>query len=91
MAGEVPGYERREESDVEEVLDAEDDHGDGEEKAAGHERVPASGGEAVEDQGGGGEGEALEEEGTAVGVVGDVVEVQEVEGGAAEEQKAEED
>jgi hypothetical protein len=79
VAGEVVRDERGEEADVEEVLNAEDDHGDGEEEAAGHEGVFASGGEAVEDERGGGEGEALEEEGAAVGVVGDVVDVDEVE------------
>ena len=50
-----------------------------------------SGGDAVEDEGGGGEAEAFKEEGAAVAVVGDVVEVQEVEDGGGEEDEAEDE
>ena len=91
MAGEVVRDQRGEEAYVEKVLDAEDDHGDGKEEAAGHERVPASGGEAVEDERGAGQAEALEEEGSTVAVVENVVEVHEVEGGGAEEEEAEDE
>ena len=90
VAGEVVGDERGEESNVEEVLNSEDDHGDSKEETSGHERVltAGSGGETVENEGGGGEAEALEEEGAAVGVVGYVVDVCEIEAGSAKQKEA---
>lgn len=59
VVGNPVGDQRGDVADVEEVLDAEDDHREGEEDAAGHEGESGAGGEAVEDERGGGEGEAL--------------------------------
>ncbi len=82
VVGDPRRDERSDVAGVHEVLGAEDDHGEGEEDAARHEGEPgrAAGGESVEDESGGREGEVFEEGGAAVCVVEDEVGTLEVEG-----------